>query len=39
MKKNFQILNITIFVVVLFLTASNGQETEWYFFDQPISLY
>lgn len=39
MKKNVQIINIAIFVVVLFLTKTNGQETEWYFFDQPISLY
>jgi hypothetical protein len=39
MKKNVQILNITIFVVVLFFTTTNGQETEWYFFDQPIYLY
>lgn len=36
MLKKFQILKTTILIVVFFSTITNQQDTEWYFFDQPI---
>ena len=39
MVKTLQILKTVILMVVFFCAITHEQETEWYFFDEPIPLF